>query len=117
MKGNFGFAHELVYFGVKSRPLLRGHRAWNIWKCPRIPADELIHPAEKLLVLVGLAIRRMSDRDDLVFDPFIGSGTTAMAAGRLGRKFFGCDINPEYVKMALKRLEEDRKRRSQLELF
>jgi len=44
----------------------------------------------------------------IIFDPFIGSGTTAVVADRLGRKFFGCDISEEYVEMALERLEKDR---------
>ena len=42
---------------------------------------------------------------DIVFDPFIGSGTTAVAAKRLGRRFLGCDIKPEYVKIAEERLK------------
>lgn len=42
----------------------------------------------------------------IVLDPFIGSGTTAVAAKNLKRKFIGCDINPEYVKIANKRLKQ-----------
>ena len=42
---------------------------------------------------------------DVVFDPFVGGGTTAVVAKKLGRKFLGCDINPDYVKFAMKRLE------------
>jgi len=61
-------------------------------------------------------IKLHSWEDDLIFDPFIGSGTTAVVADRLGRKFFGCDINPEYVEMALERLEKDREGR-QLQLL
>jgi len=49
-----------------------------------------------------------TDEGDLVADFFMGSGTTAVVADRLGRKFFGCDINPDYVEMALQRLEKDR---------
>ncbi|MBI2183955.1 MAG: site-specific DNA-methyltransferase [Thaumarchaeota archaeon] len=41
---------------------------------------------------------------DVVFDPFIGSGTTAVVARKLERRFLGCDINPEYVRMAEERL-------------
>jgi len=45
----------------------------------------------------------IKDRD-VVFDPFIGSGTTAVMARRLGRHFLGCDLNSEYVKLATERL-------------
>jgi DNA modification methylase len=41
---------------------------------------------------------------DLVLDPFLGSGTTALAAGRLGRRFLGLELNPEYVEIARRRL-------------
>lgn len=61
-------------------------------------------------------IAKLSDEGDLVLDPFMGSGTTAVAADRLGRRFFGCDINPEYVKMANERIEADRQKRAQLEM-
>lgn len=42
----------------------------------------------------------------IILDPFVGSGTIAVAAKKLGRNFIGIDINPEYVDIALKRLEE-----------
>lgn len=42
--------------------------------------------------------------DDVILDPFVGSGTTCVAAEKLGRKWIGIDINPEYVEMAKKRL-------------
>ena len=49
-----------------------------------------------------------------MFDPFMGSGTTAIAAAGLERNFFGCDISGEYVAIALERLAKDRIERSQL---
>lgn len=45
-----------------------------------------------------------SGEGDLVLDPFMGSGTTAVASARLGRRFLGCELNPEYVAMAERRL-------------
>ena len=56
----------------------------------------------KPLVLMTMLVQAIPG--DIIFDPFIGSGTTAVAAKKLGRHFFGCDINPEYVKMARKRV-------------
>jgi len=49
-----------------------------------------------------------------VFDPFMGSGTTAVACERLGRKWFGCELEPKYVDIANKRIEAER---AQLKLF
>jgi DNA modification methylase len=42
----------------------------------------------------------------IVFDPFAGSGTTLMAARKLGRQFIGCDLNHDYVRIARIRLKE-----------
>jgi len=47
-----------------------------------------------------------SDEGDIVLDPFVGTGTTAIAAKKLGRKFIGIDIDPEYVGITNKKLEE-----------
>ena len=56
------------------------------------------------MALAEYAIELFSNSGDLVFDPFLGSGTTAVAAKKLGRHYFGCDISQEYIAMAEKRL-------------
>lgn len=76
-----------------------------------------LHPTQKPVALFEYLIKTYSNEKDLVLDNCMGSGTTAVAADRLGRKFFGCDINPQYVKMALERLRRDRESRAQLELL
>ncbi len=53
----------------------------------------------------------------IVFDPFIGSGTTAIAALRTGRHFYGCDNNQDYVAIATARVEQARQEAAQLELL
>jgi len=67
-----------------------------------------VHPTQMPEGLAKRCIMFFTDEGDLVADFFMGSGTTAVVADRLGRKFFGCDINPDYVEMALQRLEKDR---------
>lgn len=49
-------------------------------------------------------IKLFTQKDDLVLDPFIGSGTTALAAAQLGRKYIGIDIEPEYVQLSRERV-------------
>jgi len=58
----------------------------------------------------------MDDGGNLVFDPFMGSGTTAVAALKLGRHFYGCDINEDYVKLANERVEKARLEMAQLRM-
>jgi len=93
---------------------------WAEWTIPiwwmAIDYRKMGHPACFTEELPHRCIKLHSFVGDLIFDPFMSSGTTAVAADRLGRRWFGCDTNPEYVELALERLEKDRLERSQLEL-
>lgn len=65
-------------------------------------ADE--HKATFPLYLPGFFIKNFSVKDEIIFDPFMGTGTTAFAAREAGRQYFGIDIDPEYCKLAEERL-------------
>ena len=64
------------------------------------------HPAEKPLSLIRWIVEQ-SGNIDLVLDPFLGSGTTAVACKQLGCRFIGIEINPEYCKIAEDRLRQE----------
>jgi len=64
------------------------------------------HPAIFPKQLAIDHIKSWSNEGDLVYDCFMGSGTTAFASKQLGRNFIGCDINEDYVKIANRRLEQ-----------
>ena len=61
------------------------------------------HPTVKPVALVADAMRDCSRRGDIVLDPFMGSGTTMLAAERVGRRAFGLEIDPLYVDVAVRR--------------
>lgn len=63
------------------------------------------HPTQKPLDLMRRIIRAASNPGDVVLDPFMGSGTTGVAAVELNRKFVGIDIEHEYVELAIKRID------------
>jgi len=63
-----------------------------------------IHPTVKCLDLCEYLIRLVSREGAIVLDPFLGSGTTALAAKRLGRHFVGIDCSEEYCQIAERRL-------------
>lgn len=66
-----------------------------------------IHKAVKPLAICEYLIQLSAFSDDaVILDPFVGSGTTAVAAKRLGKRFIGIDSNRQYVDIALKRLED-----------
>ena len=64
------------------------------------------HPAVFPSYIIQELIKLLSKKNDLVLDPFCGSGTTCLAAKKLGRNFLGIEIKPEYVKLANERLNE-----------
>ena len=82
----------------------------NIWIDLCVPfwsmAENTLHPYQKPEKLVERVIAASSRPGDLVVDPFLGSGTTAVVARRLGRKFLGFELDADFVRLALKRLEE-----------
>jgi site-specific DNA-methyltransferase (adenine-specific) len=63
------------------------------------------HPCQLPIHLLERIILMSTDENDIVLDPFNGTGTTAIAAKRLGRKFIGFDISEEYVDITYKKLE------------
>lgn len=68
--------------------------------------ERTIHKTQKPLRVCTPFIEISSNAGDLVLDPFMGSGSTAVAAKRLKRKYIGFEINPDYVAVAEKRLAE-----------
>ncbi len=64
------------------------------------------HPTQKPEELIRKFILASSNRGDLVLDPFSGSGTTLVCAEQLGRKWLGCEINPEYNEWAITRIKK-----------
>lgn len=62
------------------------------------------HPTEKPVELMKFYVENSSNKGDIVFDPFIGTGSTLVAAKELNRKWIGCEIDEEYFNIANKRL-------------
>jgi site-specific DNA-methyltransferase (adenine-specific) len=75
----------------------------NIWECA-VAKNETDHPAVFPESLIADHITSWSNEGDIVYDPFIGSGTTALAARSLGRNYIGSEISQEYCQIAEKRL-------------
>jgi site-specific DNA-methyltransferase (adenine-specific) len=75
----------------------------NIWECA-VAKNDTDHPAVFPESLIADHIKSWSNEGDIVYDPFIGSGTTALAARSLGRNYIGSEISQEYCKIAEGRL-------------
>lgn len=79
----------------------------SIWNINPARAKKIGHPAPFPVELAERFINLYSYEKDLILDPFIGSGTTALAASKLKRNYIGYEVNAEYCKLAEKRLAED----------
>jgi site-specific DNA-methyltransferase (adenine-specific) len=78
----------------------------SVWTFSAVSAKKIGHPAPFPEELPSRLIQIFSFQGDVVLDPFVGSGTTCVAARRSGRHYIGYDINPDYVELAQKRLRE-----------
>lgn len=79
----------------------------SVWSIPTTPRREKahgMHPTQKPERLLERIILASSNEGDLVLDPFLGSGTTGIAAVRHGRRFIGIDKEPDYIRLATERL-------------
>ena len=77
---------------------------YNTGTIVNIPKKRNVHPTVKPLKLISYLVILGSRENDIVLDPFVGSGTTAISAKILNRNFIGIEINPDYVEIAKKRL-------------
>jgi site-specific DNA-methyltransferase (cytosine-N4-specific) len=110
-------AHEYVFLLTKSERYRydvtavtgpNGRRLRSVWDIPtRAYPEASGHVATFPPALVEPCILTASREGDLVLDPFVGSGTTALVAARLGRRFVGIELNPEYLDIADRRLRAD----------
>ncbi len=107
-KTNWRSAFEVAFYVTKGKP--------SVFNFPQAQADavnvftyatrqrETDHPTEKPLELIRRMVLASSNPGDLVCDPFMGSGTTALAATQTGRRFIGFETCREYLAMADERL-------------
>jgi len=102
--------HQLcLYFRSKqSKPLNKPADGTHQYACQTINAPDgrlgdRFHSWQKPMELIERLIKNSSDEGDLVFDPFAGSGTTLLAASKLGRIAYGCDVDSEAVNLCITR--------------
>ena len=106
-------AHEYIFLFSKSQnyyfdvdaikePTRRKRSVWNIQKKPYKGAHFAVYPPD----LIEPCIKAGSEEGDIVLDPFMGSGTTAMVAKSLGRDYNGCELHEDYGNLIEQRVKE-----------
>lgn len=96
--------YELVAYGWYGKHKMERSKSKNVLFYPR-PSKSKLHPTQKPVGLIRRIIPDNTSVGDVIYDPFLGSGTTAVAAHHLGRKCIGIEIDAEYVSIVLARLE------------
>jgi site-specific DNA-methyltransferase (adenine-specific) len=120
----FTHAHETLIWASKSRhsrytfnyDLINSPnptaQVSSVWRIPTVPKQEKLHgyhPTQKPLRLLRRALLASTREGDLVFDPFCGSGTTAVAAKELNRFFVGAELEEEFAELAARRVAATRR--------
>ena len=98
---------ELIVFAHRGKTIKKSSDKLDIIKNKRVSNLERQHPAQKPIFLLKYLIENFTEHSDVVFDSFLGSGTTAVAAKQLGRKFIGIEISEKYCKIARDRLRQE----------
>ncbi|MEQ1873575.1 MAG: site-specific DNA-methyltransferase [Ilumatobacteraceae bacterium] len=79
----------------------------DVWAMPPESAQRVGHPAPFPVELPEQLIRLYTFKDDLILDPFMGSGSSLVAAARLGRRYIGYDLDASYIEIARQRVETE----------
>jgi len=96
---------KLKYIYNKRKPL-NGKRISGIIETSKVPNKEYIHPTQKPEEIINILIEKSSIENDIILDPFIGSGTTAIASMNTNRQYIGFELDNTYYDLAQKRIEE-----------
>ena len=102
LKGNYSSSYEMIVFAGGNREFL--NRPKNIIQCRF--NDERFHNTQKPVDLIKQLIENSTNVNETIFDPFLGSGSTVIAAKELKRNYIGCEIDEQNYKITLKRLDD-----------
>jgi DNA modification methylase len=102
---DYAYKHEPIMYAWKSG----GHRFYGDFQTSVLefdrPNSSKLHPTMKPVELIARLVQNSSVVGDVLYDPFLGSGTTLIAAEQLGRKCYGMEISPAYCDVIVKRWE------------
>lgn len=103
LHGSYLPDYEMIIFATKGGHKLRGKRETSVWNISKEKAEH--HIAQKPIAILEKIIKKSTDENDTILDPFMGSGTTLVAAKNLGRNAIGIELDPEYFNIAKERIE------------
>ena len=116
LQSAFGRKYEIVFLVNKGRSKFNGTRLTDVWEFKRVAGKGQLHQNQKPVEMIEQCIEKHSNENDVVFDGFMGSGTTAIACINTNRNYIGFELDEEYYETSTKRINnhvEDK----QIDLF
>jgi len=109
LKGSYAPKHEFILFGEKGRCIRQPNRKRtpDVLFYDKIASNKLKHSTEKPVDLLNQFILDYTNENDLILDPFMGSGTTGVACKNLNRKFIGIELDEGYYNIAKERIDNN----------
>ena len=104
LQAAFGRQYEFILLLNKGRKKFNGKRITDVWFFDRVVGSQQLHQNQKPIDMIKRCIEYHSDKGDVVFDGFMGSGTTAVACTETGRNYVGYELDKEYFDVAVDRL-------------
>jgi site-specific DNA-methyltransferase (adenine-specific) len=101
----FATDYEIAILCAKGAPVIRGRRDGSVMTYGKVNSNDMIHPTEKPIKLMEYLVTKLSDKGDMVLDPFAGSCCVGAACQNLGRNYLGYEIDPKFYEAGRKRLE------------
>ncbi len=101
-----GYESMVLAWCAKGRSFWNGGGRHGVFTVPKGEGVKPVHETQKPVKLMTSLISLFTKPDDMVLDMFMGSGTTGVACVKLGRKFTGIELDPDYFDIACKRIEE-----------
>ncbi len=105
-RGKYNSANKLN--SLTGKEWIKFSKSWFIHKPPQRKKNEVLHPAKFPESLVKEFISFFTKENDWVFDPFLGTGSTLMASGVLGRNAIGIELSDYYFQIAKERIEKEK---------
>ena len=103
MGNNYRPNYELILLCCKTNIKTKSNNKSNILTYRRLSPNKLLHSCEKPIPLLKDLIYELSEEEDVIFDPFMGSGSTCLACKELNRRFIGCELDDKYFEVAKSR--------------
>lgn len=106
LKASFGHQYEFVILANKGRRFINGNRDNDVMFFDKVAGKEQLHQNQKPVDLLQYLVEELSDSNNTILDPFMGSGSTGVACVNTNRNFIGMELDEKYFEIAKQRIGE-----------